>query len=687
MGAVLAATCALPAAGFGQDQGLVIRRLKFEGNHSIDALALEAAIATTKSAWFARQLPFLGLGEKRRLNEREFRVDVARIRLFYQRAGFMEAKVDTVVIRTDENAYITFRITEGEPVRVRSLSVVGLDSLPDRARLMQDLPLRVGMPYNRTLLLAVGDTIQTRLWNRGYPAASVLIGKRAVDVAARTADLELIADPGVPAVIGSIRIAGTRDVDSSFVRSLLATRAGRPFRSSELYRSQLNLYQSGLFRFATVEMDTTRFTIGDPTVPLLVQVQEGPLHRARAGLGIGTNDCMRANAGWTARNVGGRGRQVDLSGSVSKLGVQVAPFNSTICQGLEEDTIGSRKINYGVNASLRRPAFLSPSNAITGTLFAERRSEFKVYLRDEVGVGATFSREGARGVPIALTYRLSYGSTQASAVSFCAFFLACREGDIEELRQRRFTGSLTGSLVRQRVNNFLDPTRGSIQSLEVTFSSPLLGSTRFSEFTRVQAEGSWYRPLGGAVVLAAHVKGGVTFSPRLRLSAGAANFVPPEQRFYAGGANDVRGFDRNELGPIVYVTTQSNVRAGGEVIADDSVQVAPIGGNTTVIANLELRLPSPVFGDRLRWAVFLDGGRVWERGAANSAPFRITPGLGFRFATPLGPMRLDVAYSGAPLPEGALYAANGSELTLVRNDYRKPLDRKFNFQVSVGQAF
>ncbi|MCC7133211.1 MAG: hypothetical protein IT352_11210, partial [Gemmatimonadales bacterium] len=242
---MLAATCALPAAGFGQDQGLVIRRLKFEGNHSIDALALEAAIATTKSAWFARQLPFLGLGEKRRLNEREFRVDVARIRLFYQRAGFMEAKVDTVVIRTDENAYITFRITEGEPVRVRSLSVVGLDSLPDRARLMQDLPLRVGMPYNRTLLLAVGDTIQTRLWNRGYPAASVLIGKRAVDVAARTADLELIADPGVPAVIGSIRIAGTRDVDSSFVRSLLATRAGRPFRSSELYRSQLNLYQSG----------------------------------------------------------------------------------------------------------------------------------------------------------------------------------------------------------------------------------------------------------------------------------------------------------------------------------------------------------------------------------------------------------------------------------------------------------
>ncbi len=680
--------------GFGvrsaqaQETGLLIRQLDFVGNRAIGSLALEAAISTTKSSLFVRskQLSWLGLGEKRYLNEREFRTDAARIRLFYQLSGFLDAKVDTSVVRTATEAFITFRIFEGEPVVVRSVTVAGLDSLPDRARVVEDLPLQVGAPYNRYLLAGSADTIQTRLWNRGFPTASVLVGKRMVDRAARTADLELFADPGMAATIGSIRIVGTKAVDSSFVRSLLATRSGRPFRYTDLYRSQLNLYQSGLFRSANVGNDTTLFTLGDPTVPLIVQVQEGPLFRARSGLGVGTNDCVRANAGWTARNVGGRGRQVDVVAEVSKIGVSTDPLRSTICNGLEEDTLASQKLNYAVSLSLRRPVFLSPSNALTGTLFAERRSEFRVYRREEIGASVTFFRDAGRGLPVSLSYRLGYGTTQAGAASFCAFFLACRSDDVKQLRERRFAATLTGTATRQRVNNLLDPTRGSVASFETTLSSPLIGSTRFSEFARLVADGSWYRPLGGAIVVAARLKGGLIFSPRLRLAAGAANFVPPEQRFYAGGANDVRGYDRNLLGPIVYVTPESNIAAGGAVKAD-SVQEAPIGGNTLMLANLELRLPSPLFEGRLRWVAFLDAGAVWERGSPLGAGVRLTPGLGVRFATALGPIRFDVAYNGSELPEGALYSVKDNELTLVRTDYRKLGARKFNFQVSVGQAF
>ena len=200
-----------------QDRGLIIRRLKFEGNHAVEALSLEAAISTTKSSWFARSslVRGLGLGEKRRLNEREFRIDVARIRLFYQISGFLNAQVDTVVVRTERDAFITFKITEGEPIRVRSLAIGGIDSLPDRSAVIQDLPLRLGMPFNRYRLLAVADTVQLRLWNRGYPTASVLLGRRAVDTAARAADLELVVDLGLPARIGSIRVEGNRAVDSS----------------------------------------------------------------------------------------------------------------------------------------------------------------------------------------------------------------------------------------------------------------------------------------------------------------------------------------------------------------------------------------------------------------------------------------------------------------------------------------
>ena len=685
--AALVTTVALRA----QDRDLIIRQLSFEGNHSIDALSLEAAISTTKSSWFARAavLRGIGLGEKRRLNEREFRVDVARIRLFYQMSGFLSARVDTLVRRTATDAFITFKITEGDPVRVRTLEFAGLDSLADRAVVVRDLPLRVGMPYNRYRLLAAVDTVQFRLWDRGYPSASVLLRKREVTAAAKTADLEIFVDLGLAAQIGSIRVEGNKAVDSSFVRSLLATRTGRMFRFSEVYRSQLNLYQSGLFRFATVGTDTTRFTIGDPTVPLLVQVQEGPLHRARAGLGIATTDCLRASAGWTARNVGGRGRQVDFTGQVSKIGATVQPFSSTICSGLDEDSVGSRKINFGVTASIRRPAFLSPANAITGTLFAERRSEFRVYLREEVGTSVAFTREGILGIPISLAYRIAYGSTQASPVSFCAFFLACRTDDVDQLRERRIAAVLTGSVSRQRVNNRLDPSRGSFYSAELSFSSPLIGSTRFSEFTRVVGEASWYAPLGGSVVLATHLKAGLTFAPQLRLSGGAGNFIPPDQRFYAGGANDVRGFERNQLGPVVYVTPASNIDSVGKVGHEDQVTVAPTGGNAIVIGNLELRVPSPVFADRLRWAVFLDGGGVWERGTSltTAGLVKLTPGIGLRFATPLGPMRFDVAYNGTDLPKGPLYATTPNALIRVRDDFQKKAGGKINFQISVGQAF
>jgi outer membrane protein assembly factor BamA len=206
-----------PARLAAQDEGLVIRRLDFKGNRSIDGIALQAAISTTKSAWFAssRLVRWLGLGEERRLNESEFRRDVARIRLFYQINGFLDAKVDTTVVRTAKDVYITFRITEGEPTRVNSLTVAGMDSLVDRDKVVQDLPLRVGMPYNRYLLLSTADTIQTRLWNRGYPTASVLLGRRDVDRAKRTADLELVADLGAAAVIGPIKIEGSSQVDAT----------------------------------------------------------------------------------------------------------------------------------------------------------------------------------------------------------------------------------------------------------------------------------------------------------------------------------------------------------------------------------------------------------------------------------------------------------------------------------------
>jgi outer membrane protein assembly factor BamA len=424
--AVLGCSGLRPALAQAVEEGLVLRQLSFSGNKSLPKRELEAAIATTNSSWIARApiIRSLGLGSKRRLTERTFRTDVERLKTFYRIKGFLDVVIDTSVVRTEKDAYITFRITENEPIRVRSFRIGGLDSIPDGNHLTADIPLHIGQPFDRTLLEATADTIAIRLQNLGYPEVRVLLGEREVDRVEHTVDIALEVQPGAHSVIGEIHVQGTQTVDSAFVRSQLATAPGRQFSSTDIGQSQRNLYRSELFRFATVRLDTAHFVPGSGVVPLTIVVTEGPMHRARSAIGYGTNDCFRLGLGWTARNALGHGQIFDVSAQASKVGVgdptQVGGLRNSICSALKDDTVGSAKLNYNVSTSFRRPAFISPANIASLSLFAERRSEFAVYLREDIGGSMTLLRETRTRVPIALTYRVSYGRTLANNVSFCA---------------------------------------------------------------------------------------------------------------------------------------------------------------------------------------------------------------------------------------------------------------------------
>src|SRR5690606_1787945 len=159
-----------------------------------------------------------------------------------------------------------------------------------------------------------------------------------------------------------------------------------------------------------------------------------------------------------------------------------------------------------------------------------------------VGAEVAITRETVRRIPITLGYRISYGQTRANQASFCQFFNACVADDVAQLRERRVLTTLTLSAVRQRVNNLLDPSRGSLITAEAAVSSRWLGSSYLQQFVRLSAHASWYRPLSRSTVLAARIKGGIIFSPEIVLSGDPVGFVPPDQRFYAGGPNDLRGY-------------------------------------------------------------------------------------------------------------------------------------------------
>ena len=709
----------VPAGLSAQEQGeRVVRKLSFVGNKALDDETLASVIATTNSSqgtFFL--LRWFGLGEKRYLNELEFRRDVVRLILQYRQSGYMNAVVDTVVQRTARDAYIEFRIHEGEPVRVTRLDVTGVDGIFNVEQLKKDLPLHVGDPFNRFQLQASADTIVGRLRNNGYPYAEVLRNFDS-EAGALRAEIELDAHPGPRMRIGQVQIEGLRDVDTGTVRRVMSVRPGARFQQDELYLTQRDLYGMGVFSSVNVILiDSLPPQPGggapaDSTVRVLIQVLEGPRHQTRIGFGYATVECFRLQTGWTARNFYGGARSLDLSARFTKIAGGFAALNEAGTTGIQPvcnpfagnwtlDTL-----NYQLNANVRKPAFLSRTNVATFGVTAERSSQYGVYTREAVGgdVAITFNTRSTW--PLTLGYYYAVGRTSASDAIFCVSFRICDEDSRHFLRDKRHFGALSISLTRDRVNNILDPTRGSLTTLTLLNASHIFGSQVPYEFNRGEVEIAKYYSIGRRTVFGWRVRAGVILPRNIAPSGQQVAYVPPDQRFYGGGPNTVRGYGLNQMGPRVYVVTDTTAidtaltNTAGEKVFE-SVITAPTGGNTLIVLNGELRLPSPLFPQRIRLGMFVDVGQVWERGSEvfPITGLRVTPGAGVRFATPLGPVRVDAAYNGYPIEGGPLlYVPPRKEgqppepIVQIRDSYPplrapKTFWQKLVVQFAIGHAF
>jgi len=694
----LSAAAPLPLAA-QQEPQRVVRDLSFEGNHALDDYTLGTAISTSSSSWFARAflIRYFGLGEKRYFNELEFRRDVIRLLLLYRQSGYMNVVVDTLVRREDRDVYVTFRIYEGDPVRLTKLEITGFDSIGSVADLKRSLPLQVGDPFNRFLFQASADTIVSRLRNHGYPFGDVL-RSFDVDVAGLTAQAVLEAVPGPRMRIGEVVITGADQVDSATVRRMLSLKPNDWFRQDQLYRTQRDLYGLGMFRSVSVALaDTAPGAAGDSTVRVLVRVSDAPRRRIRLGAGYGSIDCFRLQAGWTAYDFIGGARSLDLTGQLSKIGVGVptnAGFEHNVCRFLDGDPT-SDTANYNATVTLRQPAFLSPRHAASFAVFAERRSEFKVYTRQAVGANLAVTLNARRNIPVTLGYSYSVGRTTADPAVLCLVYLLCNVSDQRFLTNRRRFGAVTVSGVRDQTNSVLDPTAGSLVTGSLTHSSRLVGSDSLYEFNRGQLQIARYHPIGRRGAFAWRVLGGTILPAReISLKGQSLRFVPPDQRFYGGGPNSVRGYARNELGPRVYVT--DSIEVNGSDTTYRNLRASPTGGNAVFIGNAELRFATPLFPDRMRVALFVDVGQVWERDDTLSAisGVRVTPGLGLRFVTPLGPVRLDAAYNGHAAEPGPLFLQNNADRSLslvpdvtIRPGLPRGFWRRVVVQFAVGQAF
>lgn len=677
----------------------IVTHLGFEGNHAIDSYTLATSIATSASSWWATfpLVKWIGLGQKRYFDEREFRRDVLRLRLLYNQKGYPEAQIDTLVKRAGDRVGITFRIREGQPVRVTALTINGLDTVLTVRSLIDELPLAVGDPFDRFLLQASADTIVSVLRNRGYPFVQVY-RNFDVNTVDREARVAFDVDPGPRAIVRNVEVIGTQRLSENVVRRMVPLRRGDLFRQDALYTAQRDLYAMDMFNYVSVDLaDSVPSGPNDTSVTVRVRVAEGHLHRVRAGAGYGTIDCFRGLAGWTGQNVLGGARTLDLSAKVSKIGTG-PPFDfglqqNLICHALSNETPNRLKLNYALNAGLRQPFLFSRNTSAQIALSGERRSEFQAYLRESVGGDVAVTWRTKWAVPITASYTLEYGRTVADPAVFCSFLNVCRVQDTV-FTKRRVQSRITVSASRDRANSLLDPTRGSNMWGEVRWASRLIGSDSLIQFTRLVGEIAFYHRVGRRDVFAWRIRAGTIVSPTLGFSGQSIQFVPPDQRFYGGGPNSVRGFTQNGLGPVVRViridsTTTGN---GTQRFIQDTL-TSPTGGNDLLFANAELRFPLPIFRGRVTGALFVDAGQVYERGAqlGDFSNLRVTPGFGMRIASPLGPVRLDVAYDGYQPEAGPLYQQTATTLDLVDPNYQPPkpssLFGRLRLHFSVGQAF
>jgi outer membrane protein insertion porin family/translocation and assembly module TamA len=653
-----------------------VRSLRFEGNQNFDADQLSAIVITTPSS-FARRY-FRVFGTKRCYPSEGLAQDVANLKAFYQINGFYDTRVDTLIASASGNGSavrVTFRINEGQPLTLDSLTITGLDSVADRAAIVRDLPLVVGQRFGRLQLANETDSITIRLRHVGYPAATVYPSYDAHRPEHR-AEAHFEVQTGELARFGTIAVrsanekGGRPEIDSGAVLRLLGFRSGDRYSDRSLSDASRNLYNLGAYRHVNVALDTT-VTLTDSVVPVGVDLREDFLRQIDQEEGWASLDCFRAGAQFTNKNFLDQARRFELNTRVSKIGYAngVDFARNGLCRTLNQDSVFSSQLNYYAGATVRRPTLFGGHWVPSYSAYTERRSEWEAYLRTTyVGLDVSATRQLGKGLPGKVGYTLEYGRTEAEPAYLCAVLSRCTEEERAEVERNLRLAVLSASLQKNTLDNPIAPKSGYVIGTEVRGAGTFTGSDPSQSFAKMTLDAALFRALTSRAVLSLRVRGGLIGGGE---SSNGTRLPPPQERLYAGGATSVRGYPQNEVGALVYLMDGNAFTVAP--LGDSLVAVlkpdaqpsrrVPTGGNQLIVLNAELRLRDPFFPELLEYVPFVDAGQVWVRSRSagtsnlNIKPLSVTPGLGIAYFSPIGPIQFNMGYNPNANPAGAAYFA------------------------------
>lgn len=660
-----------------QERGCTARRprvesLRITGNRSISGDTLRSILFTERASRLRRWFGW-DVGPFACLDSTELRNDARRIVRWYELRGYPGTTATvTTAPAGDRATKVHFTVREARPVRMDSITIEGLPPrVVDRTALLAQLR---GQPLDDSLLALVGDSLRDVLRNAGYVRARRPTHAAVVDSARRRARVALRFEPGNLIRIGRIDVAMTANdpahpaLPEDDIRTMLRIAPGDVYDPQAIAGAQQRLYTSGIYRTVAIDSLANGGALGD-TIPVQVRLTEGKHHSLRSGGGWGTLDCFRTQTRYVSQNFLGRAHRLQLEGRLAKIGTG-APldgFDALCAPGVRADTF-SRKLNYYAGATVQWRGIVGERWHPQVTVYSERRTEFQSYLRETtIGTLASVERPLIPRVGTVFTYRYDQGRTFSDQAVACAVFGLCRFNDRVFLvsPSRLHAAGVTFSRSAPAISQFvMNDERWAIETRLGTIR--IEDADRRVNFNRTQLEYALYRPLTRWLVGAARVQAGAVVTRR-----DLESFVPPQERFFSGGQNTVRGFGQNQLGPAVYVVGAfDTVSTGGYDVgeadgANGFDRLTPAGGTATALLNLELRTRNGWPIDLLRWAAFVDAGRVWNNtGNYSVTGLRVTPGLGVRLVTPLGPFRVDIGYNRYGYERGpAFFLVNADPAT------------------------
>ncbi len=650
-------SCAACTPARRQAEGNLVRQVHFEGNGGLlsghNDYQLRTQMKQRYSGFGVLTWPLLYVVEPSVLQAELLPQDAYRLEVWYAHHGWFDARVKGWELRKIREprphraGVLDIRgvVDPGQPSTVRTLQISGGSKVLEAVwrAVARSAPIREDDLFDLQLAQATRDLLLDKLRNqaRAYATAELQVTAFPED---HEVDVTVIASAGPACRIGPVTIDGNVSVPTELLRQRLGLIEGDGYKLSDLRVAQRQLFEMGTFAIATVEPDLSDPTVTD--VPIRVSVREAKFRTLRIGGGASYDGFL------FEPRVSSRLRHVNLFDSLvrAELGVRAG-----LAYDLTGTELQTRLPNYGVDVAFEYPRIAQQRVAmllaaefekdIYSGLWAYRRPQadlslvWRVNPKVRLQVGPHAEQ---------YTFLTNFGTEPQGVQNAQRRLFGIDAGD-------DFTYQLT-ALDQVLTFDFRDDrdrtTRGGYRQFSLREAIPLTDAGYF--FVRGSADYRQWFPLrtrnAGNLPLVVAFRGRGTILMPL-----GDKSIPVPERAYLGGANSLRGFRQNQVGPYTTLCTtepyESNgaffgFLGNGETETLEQVQLfhLPEGGNLAVETSLELRYDW-IYG--ITVATFVDAGMLspvlWDpQGWVDG--IRASAGAGLRYDTLVGPLRFDLSF-------------------------------------------